>query len=150
MTSHEHCGYSVICSMACSGKENNRGLYYWSFVLGKLLCDKPLSKSMITQISDVIYINGLVQDCSISIANALEILQSRTEPSICGNLLRGDEFTHRASSGIILPKLRIMHGKKPHLLMGQPWDVIVIIWEKAVLWILGWYWLEYGRVCVDP
>ena len=29
-----------------------------------------------------LYINGLVQDCSISIANALEILQSCTKPSI--------------------------------------------------------------------
>ena len=29
------------------------------------------------------YINGLVQDCSISIANALEILQSCTKASIC-------------------------------------------------------------------
>ena len=29
------------------------------------------------------YIDGLVQDCSISIANALEILQSCTKPSIC-------------------------------------------------------------------
>ena len=29
------------------------------------------------------YICGLVQDCSISIANALEILQSCTKPSIC-------------------------------------------------------------------
>ena len=28
--------------------------------------------------------NGLVEDCSISIANALEILQSCTKPSICG------------------------------------------------------------------
>ena len=28
------------------------------------------------------YINGVVQDCSISIANALEILQSCTKPSI--------------------------------------------------------------------
>ena len=28
------------------------------------------------------YINGLVQDCSISIANAMEILQSCTKPSI--------------------------------------------------------------------
>ena len=28
------------------------------------------------------HIDGLVQDCSISIANALEILQSCTEPSI--------------------------------------------------------------------
>ena len=29
------------------------------------------------------YIDGLVQDCCISSANALEILQSYTEPSIC-------------------------------------------------------------------
>ena len=29
------------------------------------------------------YINGLVQDCSNSIANALELLQSCTKPSIC-------------------------------------------------------------------
>ena len=28
------------------------------------------------------YIDGLAQDCSISIANALEILQSCTKPSI--------------------------------------------------------------------
>ena len=28
-------------------------------------------------------IDGLVQDCSNSIANALELLQSYTEPSIC-------------------------------------------------------------------
>ena len=28
------------------------------------------------------YVDGLVQDCSISIANALEILQSCTKPSI--------------------------------------------------------------------
>ena len=30
-----------------------------------------------------IYIDGLVQDCSISIANTLEILRSCTKPSIC-------------------------------------------------------------------
>ena len=28
------------------------------------------------------YIDGLVQDCSISIANTLELLQSCTEPSV--------------------------------------------------------------------
>ena len=28
-------------------------------------------------------LDGLVKDCSISIANALEILQSCTKPSIC-------------------------------------------------------------------
>ena len=30
-----------------------------------------------------LYIDGLVQDCSNSIANALELLQACTEPSIC-------------------------------------------------------------------
>ena len=29
------------------------------------------------------YIDGLVQDCSNSIANALELLQSCTNPSVC-------------------------------------------------------------------
>ena len=29
------------------------------------------------------YLDGLGQDCSLSIANALEILQSCTKPSIC-------------------------------------------------------------------
>ena len=37
-----------------------------------------------------LHINGLMQDCSISVANALEILQSRTKPpvfSFCNNTL---------------------------------------------------------------
>ena len=29
------------------------------------------------------YIDGLVEDCSNSIANALELLQSSTKPSVC-------------------------------------------------------------------
>ena len=33
------------------------------------------------------YFDGLVQDCSISIANAMEILQSYTKPSMYGYLL---------------------------------------------------------------
>ena len=36
--------------------------------------------------SDNSYIDGLWQDCSISIVNALEILQPCTKPSICMNL----------------------------------------------------------------
>ena len=36
----------------------------------------------------VLHIDGSVQDCSISIANALEILQSCTNPSICKYFLR--------------------------------------------------------------
>ena len=33
-----------------------------------------------------VHINGLVQDCSNSIANALELLQSCTKPSICSRV----------------------------------------------------------------
>ena len=33
----------------------------------------------------IILIGGLVQDCSNSIANALELLQSCTKPSICAD-----------------------------------------------------------------
>ena len=33
--------------------------------------------------ADVQYIDGLMQDCSISIANALDMLQSCPKPSIC-------------------------------------------------------------------
>ena len=35
------------------------------------------------------YIDGLVQDCSNYIANALELLQSCTKPSISNNKLHG-------------------------------------------------------------
>ena len=37
---------------------------------------------MMTKLCEEISIDGLVQDRSISIATALEILQSRTKPSI--------------------------------------------------------------------
>ena len=40
-----------------------------------------------------LHINGLVQDCSISIANALEILQSCTEPSIHPVRYKTKEYT---------------------------------------------------------
>ena len=36
---------------------------------------------------DKLYIDGLVQDCSDSIANTLEVLHSCTKPSICDSLL---------------------------------------------------------------
>ena len=42
------------------------------------------------------YIDGLVQDSSISIANALEILESCTEPLICPHL--------HTDTGLFLPK----------------------------------------------
>ena len=52
------------------------------------------------------YIDGLVRDCSISIANALEILQSCTGPSIyCPMSLRNDYieklFNHMIEIGFL-------------------------------------------------
>ena len=45
--------------------------------------DKPLPEPVLTQFTNA-YIDGLLQDCSNSIANAMELLQSCTKPSICG------------------------------------------------------------------
>ena len=48
-------------------------------------------------------IGGLVQDCSISIANALEILQSCTEPSICrrrDDQVKSHTYTRPAQNGL--------------------------------------------------
>ena len=39
-------------------------------------------KRLFQAILNLLYIDGLVQDCSNSIANALELLQSCTKPSI--------------------------------------------------------------------
>ena len=49
--------------------------------------DEPLPEPLMSQYTDV-YIDGLVQDCSISSALALEILQFCTKPSICLNVLK--------------------------------------------------------------
>ena len=48
----------------------------------RLTGDKPLSKPLMVLFSDA-YIYDLVQDCSNSIAKALELLQSCTKQSMC-------------------------------------------------------------------
>ena len=42
---------------------------------------------------DVSFVNGLVQDCSNSIANTLKLLQSCTKPSLCLSWLFLRKFT---------------------------------------------------------
>ena len=44
-----------------------------------------LSDNLNDEISELDYFDGLVQDCSNSIGNALELLQSCTKPSIWWN-----------------------------------------------------------------
>ena len=60
--------------------------------------DKPLSEPLMVSLPT--YIDGLVQDCNNSIANALELLQSCTKPSIYASLglnelicLYADQYT---------------------------------------------------------
>ena len=54
--------------------------YMFMFSLKKKIARKGL-------IPVAVYIDGLAQDCSNSIANALELLQSCTKPSICSLVL---------------------------------------------------------------
>ena len=49
-----------------------------SFIIVKCNSTSLIAEEMLTEI----YINGLVQDCSNSIVNALELLQYCTKPSI--------------------------------------------------------------------
>ena len=55
------------CNRACHPGDDNRDYYLGTLCLSHVIA---------------IHFDGLVQDCSISIANALEILQSCTKPSI--------------------------------------------------------------------
>ena len=62
----------------------------------------------------LIYIDGLVQDCSISIANALEILQSCIKPSIWWNdVIPKLEIEQRINHKIIQLTYKAQHGKAP-------------------------------------
>ena len=71
----------------------------WQYVsigsLWRQISEKPFFETMVSNLYDVTiqklvkamavisrYFNGLVQDCSNSIANALELLPSYTKPSV--------------------------------------------------------------------
>ena len=53
----------------------------WAWALALYFC-LPVGGLIVTKVASYQYIDGLAQDCSISIANTLEILQSCTKPSI--------------------------------------------------------------------
>ena len=53
------------------------GGHYWDYYPGAL----SLSQDIVSHLK-IKYFEGLVQDCSKSIANALELLQSCTKPTI--------------------------------------------------------------------
>ena len=50
----------------------------------------------------VMHMDGLVQDCSNSIVNTLELLQSCTKPSIYGNKQQTLEL---GSQGVTMPEI---------------------------------------------
>ena len=52
------------------------------------------------------YIDGLVQDCSVCIANALEILQSCTKPSIYFYVFSEKFGTSSSGAGFLLRKYK--------------------------------------------
>ena len=75
-----------------------------------------------------IYIDGLVQGCSNSIANALELLQSYAKPSICGFFPCFISCT-RVGWAYFLPRDRIKGGIKKvlyRLMQGHPAHVMIV------------------------
>ena len=73
-TKGQQCGALLIILMFNLRKLLNKQSSFWGFEIPQSSCD-------ITLISHFLKIKGLVQDCSNSIANALELLQSCTKPS---------------------------------------------------------------------
>ena len=55
---------------------------YGIYIVDRRYRNSDESANQLAQVCTIIHINGLVQDCSNSIANALELLQSCTKPSI--------------------------------------------------------------------
>ena len=94
--------------------------------------------SMITILSLSCYIDGLVQDCSISIALAMEILQSCTKPSICSTciiLWRGPDALEQ-----IMIYFHLDHSDKSFSSNSNTtvrWEWLVSLKKKNIEWD-GW------------
>ena len=73
-----HCNFQLSSLIGCSHTQNNPWIHNLKMLLTSLWEWMVLN----TSTASLVYIYGSVQDCSISIANTLEILQSCTKPSI--------------------------------------------------------------------
>ena len=70
------------------------------------------------------YIDGLVQDCSNSIANALELLQSCTKPSIWShdpNLVKLEIYVNIKNNGQIMSQFYMCHDSCTVITCAQLW-----------------------------
>ena len=73
----------TLCNMSCLSSKLGTGLGFLFVIYSQLL-----NKSTTAQVNSLqIYFYGLVQDCSISNALAMEVLPSCTEPSISSTSL---------------------------------------------------------------
>ena len=76
-----------------------------SNLISKHLVDEPILRLSLVILFEWLNINGLVQDCGISMANALELLQSYPKPSIsdytgcCYALLFVQSHNYESSQG---------------------------------------------------
>ena len=75
--------------MCCCGLNNHKSSLV-QVIDWHLTNDKPLPKPMMTLFTYA-YIDGFVQDCGNSIANALELLQSCTKSLIFVDILLASE-----------------------------------------------------------
>ena len=105
------------------------------------------------------HIDGLVQDCGIAIAHAIEILQSCTKPSIClaqsctckNNSLAP---SHQTKLSLIIPSLSqrsLVFNQSPkfdciHLISSGPFHKEIMRWSSISCEIFFYYFLKYSEL----
>ena len=97
-----------------------------------------------------LYIDGLVQDCSNSIANALELLQPCTKPSIWRNkpmLPRIVAFrSHVLSSGLMRDQ-RNIHHVVLHIEIETDWSPLCrLYFQVHFCWTCVGIWLNFTEI----
>ena len=71
--------------------------------------------------------DGLVQDCSNSIANALELQQSCTKPSKHSSVLQKFEILHKEEVFSMIVKNLFLFCQLPHGYVDMGWNIYLII-----------------------
>ena len=101
----------------------------------------------------LIYFDGLVQDCSISIANALEILQSCIKPSIWWNdVIPKLEIEQKINHKILQLTYKAQHGKAPAYLSSLLSRIRGQTSTHSSSQLLGvsWMFLTISASCAQP
>ena len=76
------------------------------------------------------YIDGLVQDCSISVADALEIMQSCTKPSTCISTF-GRYYSFEVTNSLSCDILTLSNNESIVCVISSKWLTKVMHWFQS-------------------